>query len=49
VGADPEIGSRLIAGGSVVTTGTPAEFAAAIEEQRAKVAQLAAIGQKRNR
>jgi tripartite-type tricarboxylate transporter receptor subunit TctC len=46
VGADPEIGARLLAGGSTVTTGTPAAFAAAIEEQRAKVATFAAaIGQ----
>jgi tripartite-type tricarboxylate transporter receptor subunit TctC len=43
VGADPDIGARLIAGGSTVTTGTPAEFAAAIEEQRAKVAKFAAL------
>jgi tripartite-type tricarboxylate transporter receptor subunit TctC len=46
VGADAEIGARMIAGGSIVTTGTPAEFAAEIEEQRAKVAAFAAaIGQ----
>jgi tripartite-type tricarboxylate transporter receptor subunit TctC len=43
VGADPEIGARLMAGGSTVTTGTPAAFAAAIEEQRAKVATFAAL------
>ncbi len=43
VGADPDIGAKLIAGGSTVTTGTPAEFAAAIEEQRAKVATFAAL------
>jgi tripartite-type tricarboxylate transporter receptor subunit TctC len=43
VGADPEIGARLLAGGSTVTTGTPAAFAAAIEEQRAKVATFAAL------
>ncbi len=43
VGADPDIGAKLIAGGSTVTTGTPAEFAAAIEEQRAKVAAFAAL------
>jgi tripartite-type tricarboxylate transporter receptor subunit TctC len=42
VGADPEIAARLIAGGSTVTTGTPADFAAAIEDQRAKVAVFAA-------
>jgi tripartite-type tricarboxylate transporter receptor subunit TctC len=46
VGADPEIAARLIAGGSTVTTGTPADFAAAIEDQRAKVAVFAAaLGQ----
>jgi tripartite-type tricarboxylate transporter receptor subunit TctC len=46
VGADPEIGARLLAGGSTVTTGTPAGFAATIEEQRVKVAKFAAaIGQ----
>jgi tripartite-type tricarboxylate transporter receptor subunit TctC len=43
VGADPDIGAKLIAGGSTVTTGTPAEFAAAIEEQRSKVATFAAL------
>jgi tripartite-type tricarboxylate transporter receptor subunit TctC len=43
VGADPDIGAKLIAGGSTVTTGTPAEFAAAIEEQRAKVVKFAAL------
>jgi tripartite-type tricarboxylate transporter receptor subunit TctC len=49
VGADPEIGARLIAGGSIVTTGTPAEFAAAIEEQRTKVAKFVAlIGQEKH-
>jgi tripartite-type tricarboxylate transporter receptor subunit TctC len=42
VGADPQIGARLLAGGSTVTTGTPAEFAATIEEQRIKVAKFAA-------
>jgi tripartite-type tricarboxylate transporter receptor subunit TctC len=40
VGADPVIAPRLIAGGSVVTTGTPAEFAAAIDEQRATVGKM---------
>lgn len=50
VGADPEIGARLIAGGSTVTTGTPAAFAAVIEEQRAKVARFAAaIGEEPRR
>jgi len=42
VGADPDIAARLIAGGSTVTTGTPADFAATIEDQRAKVAVFAA-------
>jgi tripartite-type tricarboxylate transporter receptor subunit TctC len=46
VGADPEIGARLLAGGSTVTTSTPAAYAAIIEEQRVKVARFAAaIGQ----
>jgi tripartite-type tricarboxylate transporter receptor subunit TctC len=46
VGADPEIGARLLAGGSTVTTSTPAAYAAIIEEQRVKVAKFAAaIGQ----
>ena len=40
VGTDPTIAPRLIAGGSIVTTGTPAEFAAAIERQRAAVARM---------
>jgi tripartite-type tricarboxylate transporter receptor subunit TctC len=43
VGTDPEIGARLIAGGSTVTTGTPTAFAAVIEEQRIKVAKFAAL------
>jgi tripartite-type tricarboxylate transporter receptor subunit TctC len=46
VGADPEIGARLLAGGSTVTTSTPAAYTAIIEEQRVKVARFAAaIGQ----
>src|SRR6185312_15413815 len=44
VAADPEISRRLIAGGSTVLTSTPAEFAAAIEEQRATVARMAKAG-----
>jgi tripartite-type tricarboxylate transporter receptor subunit TctC len=43
VGADPEIGARLLAGGSTVTTSTPAAYAAIIEEQRVKVAGFAAV------
>jgi tripartite-type tricarboxylate transporter receptor subunit TctC len=43
VGADPDISARLLAGGSTVTTGTPAAFAATIEEQRVKVAKFAAL------
>jgi tripartite-type tricarboxylate transporter receptor subunit TctC len=42
VGADPEIGARLLAGGSTVTTGTPADLAAVIEDQRVKIAKFAA-------
>ena len=40
VGTDPAIAPRLIAGGSVVTTGTPAEFAATIEQQRTTVLRM---------
>jgi tripartite-type tricarboxylate transporter receptor subunit TctC len=47
-GGDPMIESRLAPAGIVVRTGTPAEFAAAIEDERAKVAAIAqAIGTKR--
>jgi tripartite-type tricarboxylate transporter receptor subunit TctC len=41
VGADPAIAARLERLGTIVRTGTPAEFAAAIEEQRVKIAALA--------
>jgi tripartite-type tricarboxylate transporter receptor subunit TctC len=41
VGADLAIAARLEQLGTIVRTGTPAEFAAAIEEQRLKVAALA--------
>ena len=41
VGTDPEIARRLIAGGSAVLTSTPAEFAAAIEQQRTVVLRMA--------
>ena len=40
VAADPAIAARVVQGGSVMRLGTPAEFAAAIEEQRAKVAAI---------
>ena len=39
--ADPFIEQRLTAPGQVVNPGTPAEFAAAIEEQTTKVAAIA--------
>ena len=42
VAADPEIGRRLAAAGQVINPGTPAEFAAAIDEQKARAA---AVGQ----
>jgi tripartite-type tricarboxylate transporter receptor subunit TctC len=45
--ADAAIGERLAATGQVVNTGTSAEFAAAVDAQRAKVAAIAqAIGMK---
>jgi tripartite-type tricarboxylate transporter receptor subunit TctC len=40
--ADQEISSRLVATGQVVNVGTAAEFAKAVDEQRAQVAALAA-------
>jgi len=40
VAADPAFRARLVAGGTAARTGTAAEFAAAIEEQRAKIAAL---------
>jgi tripartite-type tricarboxylate transporter receptor subunit TctC len=40
-GADPVIAARLEGLGTIVRTGTPAEFATAIEEQRVKIAALA--------
>ena len=47
-GSDPMIELRLAPAGIIVHTGTPAEFAAAIEDERAKVAAIAqAIGTKR--
>jgi tripartite-type tricarboxylate transporter receptor subunit TctC len=39
--ADPEIGARLAATGQVVNTGSAAEFAKAVDDQRAKVAAVA--------
>jgi tripartite-type tricarboxylate transporter receptor subunit TctC len=38
VATDPAIGERLAASGTIVRAGTPAEFASAIEDQRARVA-----------
>jgi len=47
IGGDPAIGRRLQDMGSAVRTSTPTEFAHIIEEQRAKVAAIAAaIGTK---
>jgi len=40
VAADPAFRSRLIAGGTVSRSGTSEEFAAAIEEQRKKIAAI---------
>lgn len=46
-GADPAMASKLASAGIAVRTGSPAEFAAAIEAERAKVAAIAkAIGAK---
>jgi tripartite-type tricarboxylate transporter receptor subunit TctC len=41
IAADPTIGQRLAKIGSVVRSSTPAEFAATIEEQRARIAAVA--------
>jgi tripartite-type tricarboxylate transporter receptor subunit TctC len=41
VGADRAISERIESMGSVVRVGTPAEFASAIEAQRAKIAEVA--------
>jgi tripartite-type tricarboxylate transporter receptor subunit TctC len=41
VAADPIIGARLADSGQILNVGGPAEFAAAIEEQRAKLAAMA--------
>jgi tripartite-type tricarboxylate transporter receptor subunit TctC len=41
VSADTAIVTRLIATGQVVNPGTPAEFASAIDQQRAQVAAVA--------
>jgi tripartite-type tricarboxylate transporter receptor subunit TctC len=41
VGQDPVIASRLTATGQFVNVGTPTEFAASIEEQRARIAAAA--------
>jgi tripartite-type tricarboxylate transporter receptor subunit TctC len=47
-GADPMIGQRLAPAGIAVRTSTPAQFAAAIEEERANIAAVAqAIGTQR--
>jgi tripartite-type tricarboxylate transporter receptor subunit TctC len=41
VATDPAIGERLLTTGQLVSPGRPAEFAASIEEQRARVAAIA--------
>src|SRR5262249_907621 len=46
VGADPAIGARIASAGSLVRLGGPAEFAAAIEEQRPKIAAIHSAGAK---
>jgi tripartite-type tricarboxylate transporter receptor subunit TctC len=40
---DPEIRARIEASGQLVRGGTPEEFAAAIEQQRARIAEIAAL------
>ena len=40
---DPEIRARIEASGQLVLGGTPKEFAAAIEQQRARIAEIAAL------
>lgn len=40
IASDPAIGERLAATGAVIRSGTTADFVAAIEEQRAKVAAI---------
>jgi tripartite-type tricarboxylate transporter receptor subunit TctC len=50
VAADPAIAARLVATGQVLNATTPADYVAAIEDQRAKVAAIAdAIGIKSSR
>jgi tripartite-type tricarboxylate transporter receptor subunit TctC len=45
VGADPALAQKLAVLGQAMRTGTPAEFAALIADQRAKIAGIAqAIG-----
>jgi tripartite-type tricarboxylate transporter receptor subunit TctC len=41
VAADPAVAERLTVTAQVVNPGSPAEFAAAIDEQRAKMAKIA--------
>jgi len=41
VAADPSLVERVASIGSVIRVGTPVEFVAAIEEQRAKIAAIA--------
>jgi len=41
VASDPALAARLVSLGSALRVGTTAEFAAAIEDQRAKIAAIA--------
>jgi tripartite-type tricarboxylate transporter receptor subunit TctC len=41
--SDPAFRSRMATAGSAARSGTPAEFAAAIEEQRVKIAAIKTI------
>jgi len=43
VARDPALAAQLASTGTALRVGTPAEFAAAIEDQRAKIAAIAAV------
>jgi tripartite-type tricarboxylate transporter receptor subunit TctC len=46
IGADPAFRSRIVGVGTAPRSGTPEEFAAAIEEQRSKIAAIHAASPK---
>ena len=43
IAAEPEVVARLSATGQVVNPGSPSEFAAALAEQRAAVAEMGKV------